>query len=60
MKSSSRMNIQYDVLIPFFKRIFRKPVYLSCDDPLHETMRAFDKLFRDARMLTRTQLAKEY
>jgi len=54
------MNIQYDVLIPFFKRIFRKPVYLSCDDPLHETMRAFDKLFRDARMLTRTQLAKEY
>lgn len=55
-----QMIIQYDVLIPFLKRIFRKPVHLSFDDGMHETMRAFGKLFSDSRMLTRDQFEKGY
>lgn len=52
--------IQYGVQVPFFKSLFRKPVDLPTDHPIHETMRSFGKLLSPSRMLTQSQLEAEY
>lgn len=56
----NQMLIQYQLRHPILQRIFGKSSDLSPDDPLHETMQSFGRLFDASRMLTRTQFESEY
>ena len=47
------------VRLPFFKRLFCKPVKLLFDHPMHETMRLFGEIFGTSRMLTQVQFESE-
>jgi len=58
--TQNQMLIQYDAVLPFLKRLFRKPPELLPDHPIHETIRSFGNLFSDSRMLTQAQFEREY
>jgi hypothetical protein len=58
--TQNQMLIQYHVRQPFLTRLFRKPPELLPDDPLHETMQSFGRLFAASRMLTQVQFKNEY
>ena len=56
----NQMLIQYQRSQPILNWLFGKSSDLLPDDPLHETMESFGRLFSASRMLTRTQFGKEY
>lgn len=58
--TQDQMLIQYHVRLPFLKRLFRKPAELLPDDPMHETMRLFGKMFASSRLLSKSQLENEH
>jgi hypothetical protein len=58
--TQNQMLIQYHVRLPFMKRLFRKPVELLPDHPIHKTMRSFGDLFSASRQLTQVQFETEY
>lgn len=58
--TQNQILIQYHVRLPFLKRLFRKPAELLPDDPMHETMQSFGRIFGASRMLTQMQFQTEY
>lgn len=58
--TQNQMLIRYHVRLPFLKRLFRRPAELLPDDPMHEIMQSFGRLFSASRMLTQMQFENEY
>jgi hypothetical protein len=58
--TQNQILIQYHLRLPFLKRLFRKPAELLPDDPMHETMQSFGRIFGASRMLTQMQFKTEY
>lgn len=56
----NQMLIQYHIRLPFLKRLFRKPLELLPDDPMHKTMQSFGNIFSASRMLTQSQFEREF
>ncbi|MBI1248640.1 hypothetical protein GC197_12470 [bacterium] len=52
--------VQYSINGPFLSRLFGKPPVITPSDPMQETMRLFGNLFHESRMLTQSQLDREY
>ena len=57
---SSSIIVQYQLKVPFMRRLFGRVSSLEPDHPIHQTMREFAQTFVSSRTLTKTEFDAEY